>query len=152
MLKVLFLCTGNSCRSIIAEALLNHYGKGQFEAYSAGSFPTGNVNPDSLAVLRQHNIPDSGYKSQSWDEFSDINFDVVITVCDNAANETCPIYLGHAIKVHWGIPDPDKATVDREKAFADTFAILKSLLIQLTQLNKEKIDFLSLNKIGESRL
>ncbi len=105
--NILFLCTGNSCRSILAEVILNHLGKDRFKAYSAGSFPTGQVNPDSLEVLEKYGLPITGLSSQSWHDFSHITFDIVITVCDNAAGEVCPLYLAPAIKAHWGIADPD---------------------------------------------
>ena len=103
--KILVLCTGNSCRSIMAEGLINHFGKDDFQAFSAGSKPTGNVHPMSLKTLKKSGIFKADYKSQSWDEFSDINFDLVITVCDNAAGESCPVYLSSAPQVHWGVVD-----------------------------------------------
>lgn len=105
-ISVLFLCTGNSCRSIMAEALLNHHGNGRFKAYSAGSFPTGEVHPQSLATLQAKGIATEGYRSKSWDELADTHIDIVITVCDNAAGETCPLFLGKQLKAHWGVADP----------------------------------------------
>ena len=147
MYNVLFLCTGNSCRSILAEAILNHYGQSRFLAYSAGSQPTGQVNPDSLAVLEKFGLPKQGYKSQSWDEFSEIDFDVVITVCDNAANETCPLYLGKAIKVHWGLPDPDKVVQNRYQAFEDTFVRLKYWIEQLIGLQDQEMNQKNIQEI-----
>ena len=147
MYKVLFLCTGNSCRSILAEAILNHYGQSRFLAYSAGSQPTGQVNPDSLAVLEKFGLSNQGFKSQSWDEFSEIDFDVVITVCDNAANETCPLYLGKAIKVHWGLPDPDKVVQNRSQAFEHTFVRLKYWIEQLIGLQDEEINQKNIQEI-----
>lgn len=110
MLNLLFLCTGNSCRSIMAEALLNHYGKGRFHAYSAGSFPTGEVHPTSLTTLGEKAIPTEGYYSKSWDELTTTHMDIVITVCDAAAGESCPIFPGKPLKGHWGVPDPAKYT------------------------------------------
>ncbi len=106
MLNILVLCTGNSCRSVMAEGLLNHYGKGKILAHSAGSFPTGTVHPMSLATLKRHAILDQAYRSKSWDEFGDQPIDIVITVCDNAAGESCPVFGGKPVKVHWGVPDP----------------------------------------------
>ena len=108
MKTVLFLCTGNSCRSILAEALLTHYGKDKFRAFSAGSFPTGEIHPMSLATLKEKNIPTSGYRSKSWDEFTNETIDLVITVCDAAQGESCPIFPGTPLKTHWGVPDPAK--------------------------------------------
>ncbi|MCB1604844.1 MAG: arsenate reductase ArsC [Gammaproteobacteria bacterium] len=147
MYKVLFLCTGNSCRSILAEAILNHYGQPRFQAYSAGSQPTGQVNPDSLAVLEKFGLSNQGFKSQSWDEFSEIDFDIVITVCDNAANETCPLYLGKAIKVHWGLPDPDKVVQNRYQAFEDTFVRLKYWIEQLIGLQDQEMNQKNIQEI-----
>lgn len=107
MINVLFLCTGNSCRSIMAEALLQHYGKGRFRAFSAGSFPTGTVHPISLRTLQRHHIPALGFESKSWDAFKDlVELHIVITVCDNAAGEVCPIFPGAPVRAHWGAPDP----------------------------------------------
>jgi len=108
--KVLFLCTGNSCRSIMAEALLNHLGHGHFEAYSAGSRPTGQVHPGALETLARHGIPTGSPESKSWDDVKDMPFDIVVTVCDAAAAESCPVFLGPADKKHWSTPDPAQAT------------------------------------------
>jgi arsenate reductase len=119
MLRLLFLCTGNSCRSIMAEGLLNHYGKERFIAYSAGSFPTGDVHPISLQMLKNKNINTQGYYSKSWDEFIDKHIDIVITVCDSAAGESCPIFPGKPIKAHWGVPDPAKFTGNAEDVKAE---------------------------------
>lgn len=152
MHKVLFLCTGNSCRSIIAEALLKQLGQNTFQSYSAGSRPTGKVNPDSLAVLKDYGIDSSGFSSKSWDDLSDIDFDIVITVCDNAASESCPVYLGNAIKVHWGISDPDKVKENRKQAFTETYKVLRRLIEQLVELNEAEINSHSLDIIGKTRL
>jgi len=135
----------------LAEVLVNHYGSRKYQAYSAGSFPTGQVNLDSLVVLDRYHLPYNELKSQSWDDFSQIDFDIVITVCDNAANETCPIYLGHAIKAHWGIPDPDKVTgKGRAEAFELAFAQLKQRIEKL--LNLIEINSDTLNHIGKISL
>ena len=106
MKNVLFLCTGNSCRSILAEGILSHYGKGKYQAYSAGSFPTGNVHPVALETLRNNGIELSNLRSKSWDEFKNKQIDLLVTVCDNAEGEVCPIFLGKPAKLHWGMPDP----------------------------------------------
>ena len=128
--NVLFLCTGNSARSILAEALLNHHGKGRFKAYSAGSHPTGAVNPMTLRVLEEAGLPTAGLRSKSWDEFiaagaSPIDF--VITVCDKAAAEPCPVWPGHPAMAHWGIADPVGVEGDEDKrlqAFRETLRLM----------------------------
>jgi arsenate reductase len=128
--NVLFLCTGNSARSIMAEAILNHHAKGKFTAYSAGSHPTGAVRPEALAQLQLAGIPTAGLRSKSWDEFGtpgppDFNF--IFTVCDNAAKEICPIWPGHPMTAHWGIPDPAEIKGTPEevaRAYCDAFSSL----------------------------
>ena len=129
MKKVLVLCTGNSCRSVMAEALINHLGGGRYQAVSAGSMPTGEIHPLSLATLRRHGVPAGQPRSKSWDEFTGQTFDYIITVCDQAASESCPVRPGPAQKLHWSIPDPAKASgtaADIERAFDAAFALLKS--------------------------
>ena len=124
-LNVLFLCTGNSARSIMAEAILNRLGLGKFKAYSAGSYPRGEVNPHALAVLRKSNFDVSKLRSKSWDEFAAPGapkLDFVFTVCDDAAKEVCPIWPGQPMTAHWGLPDPAKAEgseAEQALAFAD---------------------------------
>lgn len=128
MKNVLVLCTGNSCRSIIAEALINKLGKGRYIAVSAGSSPTGYIHPKSLETLKVHGIEIEKPKSKSWDEFSDNHFDLVITVCDKAANESCPLFLGNYQKLHWSTPDPAKKIGTEEEideAFNNVFFQLK---------------------------
>jgi arsenate reductase len=128
--NVLFLCTGNSARSILAEAILNKKGRPKFKAYSAGSHPTGKVNPNAIAQLESAKLPIKGLRSKSWDEFAKpgaAEMDFVITVCDSAASETCPLWPGQPITAHWSIPDPAavRGTPQQiEAAFRETFAIL----------------------------
>jgi arsenate reductase (thioredoxin) len=120
--NVLFLCTGNSARSILAESLLNHWGKGKFCAFSAGSFPKGQVHPMAIELLKRMNLPTEGFRSKSWDEFASPGappIDFIFTVCDNAAGEVCPIWPGKPMTAHWGIADPAAAEgTDTENAFA----------------------------------
>ena len=108
-IRILFLCTGNSCRSIMAEALANHLGAGRLRAWSAGSHPAGAVHPRALAVLRKHDVPVGEPASRSWEVFEQTPLDLVITVCDAAAGESCPLWLGATPKAHWGLPDPAAA-------------------------------------------
>lgn len=129
MKKVLVLCTGNSCRSVMAEALINHIGKGRYEAVSAGSFPAGYVHPKSIDTLKRHGIVAGEPRSKSWDEFANQHFDLVITVCDQAAAETCPIFPGTPAKLHWSTPDPAKVEGSEavvNQAFDDAFEMLKN--------------------------
>ncbi|MFV8782601.1 arsenate reductase ArsC [Microbulbifer sp. SA54] len=107
-MKLLFICTHNRCRSILSEAITNHLAKGRIQAFSAGSQPVGEVHPWSICYLAARGIPTTGLTSQSWNLFDTLNPDAVITVCDSAANESCPLWMGNGIKVHWGLPDPSK--------------------------------------------
>ena len=121
-INVLFLCTGNSARSILAECIMNREGMGKFKAYSAGSMPTGKVNPHALNLLQKLNYVTEDLRSKSWDEFAGLDspvFDFVFTVCDDAAKEMCPVWPGQPMSAHWGVPDPAKAEgTDAEKALA----------------------------------
>ncbi|MDH4259862.1 MAG: arsenate reductase ArsC [Gammaproteobacteria bacterium] len=129
--NVLFLCTGNSARSILAEALVNHWGHGQFRGYSAGSFPTGRVNPLALELLTQMKMPAEGARSKSWDEFAvtdGVEIDFVITVCDDTAGETCPVWPGQPMTAHWGVEDPAAVEGSRTQkmlAFRKAFRALE---------------------------
>ena len=132
--RVLVLCTGNSCRSVMAESLINQLGKGKYEAVSAGSHPAGYVHPKSIETLERHGIDPGKPRSKSWDEFDGQAFDLVITVCDQAAAESCPVFLGKAKKLHGSTPDPAKATgsdADIEAAFDTAFFMLKDRIEDL---------------------
>jgi arsenate reductase len=135
-IRVLVLCTGNSCRSIMAEALINHLGHGRYQAWSAGSRPAGYVHPKSIETLKRHGIDPGEPRSKSWDEFAGQSFDLVITVCDHAAGESCPLFPGKPQKVHWSTPDPAKAIgsdADIKDAFEDSFLLLKNRVEHLTK-------------------
>jgi arsenate reductase len=140
MLNVLVICTGNSCRSVMGEALFNHLGKGRIKAFSAGSHPIGRINQGALATLKRHDLPTEGYQSQSWDEFEDQPMDIVITVCDNAHGETCPVYLTEAVRAHWGVADPghvEGTEAEKIAAFEQTFALLKRRIETMLELPLE---------------
>jgi arsenate reductase len=156
MITVLVLCTGNSCRSILGETLLNQLGEGRVRAFSAGSHPTGRVNANALATLMEHGVSTEGLTSKSWESLDGIAFDIVITVCDQAAGETCPAYLGKAPKVHWGLPDPAAATgseQDVKAAFEATYDALKRRIERFLALPIETLPeqelIARLNEIGK---
>lgn len=161
-LNVLFLCTHNSARSIIAEAVMNRLGMGKFKAFSAGSMPSGKVQPMALALLRQLNYDTSGLRSKGWDEFAKPGapvLDFVFTVCDNAANETCPVWPGQPMSAHWGLPDPSAVQgneTERALAYADTHRMLYQRIGIFTSLPLASLDKLSLQKrlddIGRSKV
>jgi len=143
MINVLVLCTGNSCRSVMGEALLNDLGKGRIKAFSAGSHPVGKINEGALATLDRHGLPTEGYKSQSWDELEEQPFDIVITVCDNAAGEVCPVYLNDAVRAHWGVSDPAHLKGSDEEiraVFNKTFGILEHRVKKMLELPLEELD------------
>ena len=148
--NVLFLCTGNSARSILAEGYLNSAGRGRFKAYSAGSHPTGKVNPFAVELLARHRIDTSGFRSKNWDEFAKRGapeIDMIFTVCDRAAGEVCPVWPGKPITAHWGVVDPAAATGDDEakrKAFLKAFTELTVRINLLLALPLEKLDHLAL--------
>jgi protein-tyrosine-phosphatase len=151
-LNVLFLCTGNSARSIMAEAILNRLGAGKFRAFSAGSHPAGKVNPIALTLLRKMNYDVSNLRSKSWEEFARPDapkLDFVFTVCDDAANELCPIWSGQPMTAHWGLPDPARATgndAERALAFDDCYRMLNQRISIFTSLPIESLSRLSLQR------
>lgn len=148
--NVLFLCTGNSARSILGEVTLNHLGEGRFHGFSAGSHPNGKVNPMTLQVLTEAGLPTEGLRSKSWDEFSAPGapqMDFVFTVCDNAAGETCPFWPGHPMTAHWGIEDPASVTgseLARKAAFEDALRSVRNRIAAFISLPHAKIDRMSL--------
>lgn len=150
--NVLFLCTGNSARSILAESILNREGAGRFKAFSAGSQPKGAVHPFALDLLKKMNHPTAGLRSKSWDEFAAAGapeMDFVFTVCDNAANEVCPIWPGQPMSAHWGIPDPAAAEgteVEQRLAFAEAYRAMLNRISIFTSLPMRSLDRLSLQK------
>lgn len=159
--NVLFLCTGNSARSVIGEAILNREGKGRFKAFSAGSRPKGEVHPYTLDLLKNLNFANEAFRSKSWDEFAapgapDLDF--VFTVCDDAANETCPVWPGQPMTAHWGVPDPaavEGSEATKRSAFAETFRMLNNRISVFINLPLASLDRLSLQKrldeIGEKQ-
>lgn len=159
--NVLFLCTGNSARSIIAEAILNHTGQGRFRAYSAGSRPKGAVNSNSLRLLESLGYETAGLRSKSWEEFAKPGapeFDFIFTVCDDAAGEECPVWPGQPMTAHWGIPDPAAATgsdAQIAQAFAEAYRLLNQRIGIFTALPIASLDRLTLGsklkEIGRSQ-
>jgi arsenate reductase (thioredoxin) len=150
--NVLFLCTGNSARSVMAEAILNKLGAGKFEAYSAGSQPKGEVHPQTNALLQSLGFDTSGYRSKSWSEFAEPGappLDFVFTVCDNAASETCPVWPGQPMTAHWGVPDPAAAKgtpAEIALAFKDAYRMLHQRIGIFTALPLRSLDQLSLQR------
>ena len=150
--NVLFLCTGNSARSILAECILNREGKGRFKALSAGSHPKGQVHPLALHLLKKMSYPTAGLRSKSWEDFARADaphLDFVFTVCDNAANEPCPVWPGQPMTAHWGVPDPaaaDGSEAERHLAFADAYRLLDNRIRIFASLPIRSLDRLSLQK------
>ncbi|ABL68330.1 arsenate reductase ArsC [Paracoccus denitrificans] len=161
LFNVLFLCTGNSARSIIAESVLRQDGGGRFRAFSAGSRPRGEVHPTARGVLENFHYPTEGLRSKSWDEFAGADapvMDFVFTVCDQAAGETCPLWPRQPISAHWGVPDPAAATgtgLEREMAFIDTLRIMRNRISVFTALPMATLNRASLtarlHQIGQSQ-
>lgn len=150
--NVLFLCTGNSARSILAEAILNQAGKGRFRAFSAGSHPAGAINPFALELLQKHNLPVADLRSKNWDEFAQPGapaIDFVFTVCDNAAGEACPVWPGTPVTAHWGVEDPAAAQgsdEDKRKAFLTAYTQLHRRIALFLSLPLDKLAKLSLQR------
>lgn len=148
--NVLFLCTGNSARSILAESILAKEGTGRFTAFSAGSHPKGDVHPLALKTLAALGYPHEGFRSKSWDEFAvpgAPQFDFIFTVCDNAAGETCPVWLGHPMTAHWGIEDPaavEGMEFEKQRAFSEAARFLKNRITAFLNLPHDSIDKLAL--------
>ena len=148
----LFICTGNSARSILAEGLMNHLGTGRFVAHSAGSHPNGTVNPFALQTLKALHIPNDGFRSKNWDEFARPGappIDFVFTVCDNAAGEVCPLWPGQPMTAHWGVPDPaavEGSEAQKAKAFMDTALVLKRRIELMLALPLASLDRLALQR------
>lgn len=152
-MKFLFICTHNRCRSILSEAITNHLAQGKITAYSAGSQPAGQVHPLSLEYLEARGISTEGLKSQSWDDFETVEPDVVITVCDNAANEACPIWFGDTVKIHWGLPDPSKLEGPEEAVESAFFAVMDTIekrIRKVLELNLERMSSAELQSALQS--
>jgi protein-tyrosine-phosphatase len=151
-LNVLFLCTHNSARSVLAESVMNRLGKGRFKGFSAGSMPSGRVHPYALDLLQKLNYDVSNLRSKSWDEFAEPGapmLDFVFTVCDNAANEVCPYWPGQPVTAHWGLPDPsavEGSETERRLAFADTHRMLYQRISIFTNLPLDSLDKLALQE------
>lgn len=148
--NVLFLCTGNSARSILAESILNAEGKGRFKAYSAGSYPKGTVHPLALRELSALGYPSTGFSSKSWDVFAADGapqMDFIFTVCDNAAGEACPVWIGHPMTAHWGVEDPaavEGSEFEKERAFSQAARFLKNRITAFLALPHSSIDKLAM--------
>jgi protein-tyrosine-phosphatase len=150
--NVLFLCTGNSARSILAEVLLEHWGKGRFTGHSAGSFPKRTVHPLAFEELQRHHLRTSGLRSKSWNEFARAGapvMDFVFTVCDQAAGEACPVWSGNPVTAHWGVPDPaavDGSEVEQRKAFRTAYLALESRIKIFVALPIDSLDRLAVKQ------
>lgn len=149
-MKVLFICTHNRCRSIISEAITNHLADGKVTAFSAGSQPAGEVHPLSLKYLQERGISTEGLRSQSWDDFESVSPDVVITVCDSAANESCPVWFGDTIKVHWGLPDPSKLEGTEAEVKAAFYSVMDRIEKRVQKMLALDVDNMSRDQLRES--
>jgi arsenate reductase len=162
--NVLILCTGNSARSILAEALINRLGQGKFRAYSAGSHPSGQVHPTAVELLKRFDFPIEGLRSKSWDEFAEptaAKMDFIFTVCDKAAAEVCPVWLGQPMTAHWGVPDPaavEGNEIERMQAFREAYRELENRIkifvsLPIASLDRlklqEQLDVIGRTKLGE---
>lgn len=157
MLNILVICTGNSCRSVMGEALFRHLGQGRVNAFSAGSQPLFSLNPQALATLKRHGLPIKHYKSESWENFKSHKMDIVITVCDRAAAETCPLYLRQAVRVNWGVADPSRVKGTQKQivaTFDKTFELLQYRVHKMLTLPLETLSFeqltVQLNAIAQA--
>jgi protein-tyrosine-phosphatase len=150
--NVLFLCTGNSARSILAEALIDHWGKGRFKGFSAGSFPKGTVHPLAIEILGKLHLRTSGLRSKSWNEFARAGapaMDFVFTVCDQAARELCPIWPGNPVTAHWGVPDPaavEGTEAEKRRAFREAYVVLENRIKLFVALPIEKLDRMAIKR------
>lgn len=150
--NVLFLCTGNSARSIMAESILNKLGGGRFRAFSAGSHPAGQVNPRAIELLERNHFKTDGLRSKNWSEFAQVDaphMNFVLTVCDKAAGEVCPVWPGQPMSAHWGVRDPAEVTGTEDavrRAFSDAFMVLSRRITLMVNLPLEKLDRLALQK------
>ncbi len=143
-MKILYICTHNRCRSILSEAITNHFAKNKYQAFSAGSQPVGEVHPLSLKYLTEKGISTEGLKSQSWDDFEAEQPDIVVTVCDSAASEVCPVWFGDTIKVHWGLVDPSKLEGSEQEVREAFFAVMQTIEERVQKLID--VDFTGLSK------
>jgi arsenate reductase len=150
--NVLFLCTGNSARSVLAEALIDHWGKGRFKGYSAGSFPKGAVHPLTLDLLERLHLPTRGLRSKNWDEFARRGapvMDFVFTVCDQAAGEVCPVWPGNPVTAHWGVPDPAAVCgpeAEQRRAFREAYLVLENRIKLFVALPIDKLDRMAIKR------
>ena len=142
-MKILYICTHNRCRSVLSEALTNHVGGGRIEARSAGSQPVGEVHPLTKRYLAEHGVPTHGLSSKSWDDMEDFTPDLVVTVCDSAAGESCPVWMGKTLKLHWGLEDPSKiegSDAEKAEAFRATISEIENRVERLLALDLAGVD------------